>query len=305
MSCRARCTTRHGGTAWRGREIVRRRRSFSLPVAALLFCVVTLVGTAPAEDDLVGEATDQPASRRVRFAFDDQVNAMLGGGDRPVEAARRNALDARLLEVDYLDRICRLDEAQARTCRVAARIEASRTTEALERIIARYGGRTIDFDNPEDQQLWHRFHQEFTKIRSSMGRSMTRNGLLSRVLENTLDDRQRSAWEEESERRRRRQWRVGVGKQMRYLQQMLGLTSAQHEALEALMLEKVPAFDLEVMKREFGGGHEGLGRMAMVRLDRQRVAAILDARQMELFGPMADQFVPWEATLRGMGALGK
>ena len=56
---------------------------------------------------------------------DDQLRGLFGGDDRTLDRARERALAGGMLDVERVDRICRLDDAQARALRAAARSDAT------------------------------------------------------------------------------------------------------------------------------------------------------------------------------------
>lgn len=280
---------------------VRYRRAAG--IAAVFFAFVAV---ASAEDDLVGEVVDEQARQnQVRINLDDQLRGLFGGDDRTLDRARERALAGGMLDVERVDRICRLDDAQARALRAAARSDATRATVALERMLARWGGRTLDFRDARDQALWQEFHQDLSAVQAASGRAAPQGSLLARVLEGTLDERQRAVWAEETRRRTERVWRMVVERQILKMQAIVGLTEAQSRAIEAILMEKPIPFDVRSVSSVMGDSFDAMGSVAVARADRDRLLAVVgDARRKELEDHRS-QSQAVEQLLRGRGAIGE
>lgn len=268
--------SRRGGVARRRGGRGAARGAASWPFATLVWLVSGALAGAAAEDDLVGASDERVVVRTTKVEMDIQINAMLGGDEGSVERSREKALVGAALEVELVDRICRLDEEQARTCRAAARIDAVGVAAEVERVLSRYRGRTLDLEDEADQRRWQQFHRDFNKVRGLAGSQAPRSDLLARVLDRTLDDRQRAAWKEERVRRTRRRWRIVVDRQIDQLQSDLGLTGAQARAIEAILLENPITFDFDRLNQRFGNANEMVGRVALTRADLKRLLATVD-----------------------------
>lgn len=253
-------------------------------VVVFVCAVAAFAAGACADDDLVGEPVEaQAGPRHFKIDLDDQMRGMFGGDDRILDSARERGLAGGMLHVERLDRICRLDEEQSRACRAAARIDAAGGTAALERLLARWAGRTLDLQNAKDQPLWQQFHRDFFEAQASLGRTGTRNGLLSRVVERTLDQRQRAAWDEETSRRTLRRWRIAVGMEVMRIQASFALTEEQAAATEAILMEKPLRIDASSLDRVIGDSYDVMGRVASARADRNRLLAVVgESRRAEL-----------------------
>lgn len=271
-------------------------------VRAFVLAAAGFAAGACADDDLVRESAEaEVGPRHFKIDLDDQMRGMFGGDDRILENARERVLAGGMLDVERLDRICRLDEEQAHACRAAARIDAAGGTAALERLLARWAGRKLDLQNAKEQPLWQQFHRDFFEAQASLGRTGTRAGLLSRVVERTLDERQRAAWDEETSRRTRRRWRIAVGREVMRIQASFALTEEQAAAIEAILMEKPLRIDASSLDRVMGDAYDAMGRVASARADWARLLAVVGESRRAEFEAHLGESQAFEEMIRAQG----
>lgn len=243
-------------------------------------------GMLRGEDDIVGEPVPVEEQHQT-ISLDQQMDGMLGGRNGLEDDARLDELLS--LQVARFDEICGLSEAQRAKCAAAADLEAREAVLATLALRRKYAGKVIDFQNREGQELWQQFHQDFSAVRAMTPRPGRPRSLVGRVMEGVLDGEQRSAWREETERRKRRDWRICIDRGLEPLESSIGVTARQHEELLAILLEQPLAIDIGKLRETFGDGNPQVGLYALSRVPEERLEAIFDERQRELIKPFVQQ----------------
>ena len=253
-----------------------------------------------ADDDIVGEVIPEVEQSHT-ISLDQQMDGMLGGRNGPGDDLRLAALLS--LQVNRLDGICRLSEAQRAKCSAAAELEAREAVLGSMALRRKYAGIVIDFQDRAGQELWQQFHQDFNAIRGLTPRPGRPKSLVGRVMEGILDEDQRRAWREESERRKLRDWRICIDRGLDHLETVVGVTSEQHEDLLALLLEQPPTIDIGKLRETFGDGNPQVGWYALSRVPEERLVALFDERQRELIKPFVLQGEGWAQMLKSQKIL--
>jgi len=247
------------------------------------------------EDDTVVDAAAKNAGRAGAapqlIVLDQQMDGMFFQGLGNAEQARQHWLGKLTLEVSALDGICRLSAAQRAKCETAARLDVARVMDDIEAVRRRYAGRTIDMQNPAGQAEWQRFSAEGQALlakRQDVGGEM---GLLARVIAGILDETQRSAWQRESASRERSRWQSVVDAGMLQLDLALGLTSAQHDAIRGMLMDKPLRINHAKIWAQGNGSHFApfVCRYGLTRLDQAKLKALLNERQWKTLGQFIDQ----------------
>jgi len=262
------------------------------------FLLLLMLLTMPAEgmlrgaDDTVVDAaaarkSDQ-GQQQQRIVLDQQMNGIfLGGGD--IAQSRQQFLDRRLLQVAALADVCGLMEAQRRKFETAARLDMARTFDGIEAVRQKYAGRTVDLQNPAGQAEWQRFQQDALAVQTRLQETGGPESLLEKVIAQILDDGQRADWRREVELRRRHQWQGVVDAGMSQFDTALGLTTAQHEAVEKLLMDK--PLRVNDAKVRLHGGHFApfICKYALSKLDQQQLKTLVTDRQWKTLGTFVEQ----------------
>ena len=103
------------------------------------------------------------------------------------------------------------------------------------------------------------------------------------------DDGQRADWRREVELRRRHQWQNVVDAGMSQFDTALGLTTAQHEAVEKLLMDK--PLRVNDAKVRLHGGHFApfICKYALSKLDQQQLKTLVTDRQWKTLGTFVEQ----------------
>lgn len=270
------------------------RRRF---VAVLAILAVPLLGGSflRGEDDTVVDAAakkagDAASSPQV-LVLDQQMDSMFFQGRGNSEQARQQCLGRLLLEVSALDGICGLSAEQRAKCEAAARLDVARAMDDIETVRRRYAGRTIDLQNPAGQAELQRFSKDGQAVLAKLQDVRGETGLLARVIAGILDDTQRSAWRRDSELREQSRWQSVVDAGMSQLDVALGLTSAQHEAIRGMLMEKPLRINHAKIWMQGNGSHFApfVCRYALTQLDQAKLKARLNERQWKTLGQFIDQ----------------
>lgn len=180
---------------------------------------------------------------RVRVIANGRL--VIGGadaaGERPAESptrARVRACAEKRLE--RIDAACTLSEAQRHRLRLAVESDVRRFTAEIDGLRARYAGVQVNLNDQEGQKKWHQFQQDVQQCRQLLRNMLDGDSLFARVLPTTLEAGQLAGVEEEARERRSFRWRVMVAATLVKMDDMLGLTQAQHDVIETALLAHEP-----------------------------------------------------------------
>lgn len=268
-----------------------RRRSLAGWIVACLLAMATLQA---ADDTVLNDQAQimRPDVLQHSIVVDQQINGMLFGQHGGNEEAAIKLMSSRArLQLAGVDAVCGLTESQRRKGEAAVALAVAETVADIEAMRRRYQGRILDMQQPEAQAEWQRFHEEIIELQSKFQSGGGAGELLSGVIVTMLDDEQRLVWQREMEAREQACWRRVIDEGLASLDLQLGLTTAQREAIAALLDEKPLRFDENVGRRDFG--HPGFGalvcRYALSLLDGQRLRAIVNDRQWAVLSQVMTQ----------------
>jgi hypothetical protein len=256
-------------------------------VATLAIAAVSLPcgGRIRAEDDTVVDAAARRAheqSQQVQqVVLDQQMKGMFFNPTGDEAKAVQQCLRRLLLEVAALGEVCGLSERQRLKCEMAARLDVARAMDEIEAVRRKYAGRTINLQEPAGQQEWQRFLQEAQTVQTKLQEAGRDAGMLNKVIRGILDDGQQQVWLRETELRKRYQWQAVVEAGMGQLDLVLGLTSAQHEAMSALLMEK--PLRINHAKLSLHGNHFApyVCKYGLSLVDWAKLQALLSERQQK------------------------
>ena len=264
-------------------------------VAAMALVTVPVTGgpSLRGEDDTVVDAAvkraQEQGQQQQQVVLDQQMNGMFFQVEGNAEKSRQQCLDRLLLQVSALDEIYGLTAEQRRKCEAAAKLDVARAMDEIEAVRQRYSGRTVDLQNPAGQAEWQRFHQDAQTVQAKLQDAGGETSLLRKVIAGILDDEQRSDWRRESDLRAKYQWRGVVEAGMVQLDVALGLTSAQHEAIIELLMEK--PLRINQAKIWMHGNHfpPFVCRYGLAQVDQSKLKAIVNERQWKMLRQFIEQ----------------
>ncbi len=249
--------------------MIRRRvfRPSGAAIAGALLWGVVAASTGLADDDRIEEDPLPGAAQRqegniidLEANFDANLFEQTGGGlvirgnglrvRRPsptgeAEAESESQTLARLRQLgleklDRVDRTCGLSDAQQAKLTLAVESDAREIAEEIEATRSRYAGTAANFAQPEGQKKWQAFQQDVQRCRARLQAAFEADSLFAAVLAETLDEQQRAGLDRESRARRSFRWRAMLAPVLLKMDETLGLTRAQHAALERALVAAEP-----------------------------------------------------------------
>jgi hypothetical protein len=272
------------------------RRPWKTCRSGLLAVLAVLVLGSPSlrgEDDTVVDDAARRASEQVQqpqqVMLEQQMNGMFFAPSGNEEKAVQQCLGRLLLEVSALDEVCGLSDLQRLKCETAARLDVAQAMDDIDTVRRRYVGRTINLQDPAGQQEWQRFLQEAQAMQAKLQDVGGETSLTTRVIAGVLDDTQRSVWRRESELRKLYQWQSVVDAGMAQIDIALGLSSEQHDAMHAILMEK--PLRINPVRLRMHGNHFApfVCKYALSRIDQKRLAALINERQQKTLRQFIDQ----------------
>jgi hypothetical protein len=197
----------------------------------------------------------------------------------------KQRLEARITMVD---RIVGLDRQQRGKLESAAQSDLRRLAATVAEARAKYAGKTLQLDRrnggfgAETQRVLNDVQEDAMRCRELIGQAAGAGSLLAKVVPDTLDEEQAAKYQAVMDGRRDCRWQAAVAAVLAQLDDTLGFTQRQHDALAAALLAAPPAAD------ELEGGSPlqpepafGLvaTRLAAAVSSDATLAALLDPRQ--------------------------
>jgi len=185
--------------------------------------------------------------------------------------------------------VCRLSASQRLKCETAARLDVAQAIDDIDAVRRRYAGRTMNLQDPAGQQEWQRFLQEAQAVQAKLQEVGGGKSLMIKVIAGVLDDMQRSVWRQESELRGRYQWQSVVDAGMSQIDISLGLSTEQHEAMYAILIEK--PLRINHARLRMHGNHFApfVCKYALSRIDKKRLESLINERQQKTLRQFIDQ----------------
>ena len=215
----------------------------------------------------------------------------------------RQRLEARIKTVD---RIAGLDDKQRKKLEIAAQSDLRRLAATVAEARSKYTGRSLKLDprnggfDAEALQVIQEVQQEARRCREAIGQAAGAGSLLAKVITGTLDEPQATKYKAVMAGRRDCRWKAAVATVLSELDETLGLTQKQHDALTVALLAAPPSAD------ELSGGGPAQPESAILlvatRLEAAvggdaQLAAMLDPRQR---AAVAAGLQPWRLAQGGV-----
>lgn len=247
---------------------------------------------------------------RVRMIVNGRV--VLGGGnaagadDRPPESpthARARAVAAQRLE--RIDAACELTDRQRLQLRLAVESDIRGFAAAIDAMRAKYAGVQVNLNDQEGQKKWHQFQQDVEQCRRLLRGLFEGDSLFARSLPTTLDAAQLADIETETRERRAFRWRAMVSATLVRLDDMLGLTQAQHDVVERALLARPPALRVDALAPEQDNTHlhQNLVYLVLAGSDPEPLRAAVSERQWRSLALLMNQGKSMRSWIEQQGIL--
>jgi hypothetical protein len=199
----------------------------------------TLVLAAALWPAFVGSAAGQPQWTDENF---DQWVFNRGGGQIQNAASAREELNrSLLLNIQDIDRVCKLTEAQKKKLQLAGRGDIKRFYdhyEVVKQKLHRLKPRQQDDNDWQEHwnELWQDINPLQTKIQTGL---FHEDSLLHKSLRHTLTAEQQPRYQVQAEERRRFHHRASIELAVNSFEQSMPLRDAQRQELIALLLKEL------------------------------------------------------------------
>ena len=247
---------------------------------------------------------------RVRMMVNGRV--VLGGGnavgadDRPAESPTHAR--ARAVAEQRLERIaaaCELTDRQRLQLRLAVESDIRRFAAAIDGMRAKYAGVQVNLNDQEGQKKWHQFQQDVEQCRRLLRGLFEGDSLFARSLPTTLDATQLAEIETETRERRAFRWRAMVSATLVRLDDMLGLSQAQHDVVERALLARQPALRVGTLAPEQDNTHlpQNLVYLVLSGSDPEPLRAAVSERQWRSLALLMNQGKSMRSWIEQQGIL--
>lgn len=268
---------------------------------AVAFLLLGLCGGIQAADDVVVEQVERSAGtdedQENLHALDDQFDQTVfgeqpgwarnagedsdgggGAGGIDIVATASRLADRRLASIE---RICGLSPAQVRALRLAMESDIRRMADAVGRERAKYAGLIINLNDQEGQRRFNLLQQDAARSRERVKNLFDAGSLFRKSLPAVLDEAQAGRLVASRDQQRAQVWKTLVLTVMLEVDERLGLDQAQADAVERILLEKVPPLRVENPPAELDQQHmqQMLVYAMLAEADQKRLKAAVSARQ--------------------------
>lgn len=215
---------------------------------------------------------------------------------------------ARQLGDKRLERIaasCDLTDAQRRKLRLAMESDIRRFAATVDATRAKYAGVRVNLNDQEGQKKWQQFQHDVQECRQLLRRLFDSGSLFAATAPSTLDPGQVKAIEAEIAARRSFRWRTMVVSTLLKMDDMLGLTRAQHDLLAEALLSHEPALRLDELSPEQDNAHLQLNLVYMVLsgVDPRPLRKATTERQWRTLGLLMNQGKSMRSWIEQQGIL--
>lgn len=233
---------------------------------------------------------------------DDDGGTVVGGTDVLVMAGR--LADRRLASIE---RACGLSPGQVRALRLAMESDIRRMADEIGRARAKYEGVVVDLGDPAGQQRFNLMQQDTVRSRERVKGLFESGSLFRKALGTVLDETQAGKLAGSRDRQRALLWRSLVLTGMLELDERLGLDQSQADAIERLLLEKVPPLRVENPPAELEQEHmqQAIVLAMLAESDQKRLKAAVSSRQWRALSRSIDQGRGMRANLEHQGVFEK
>ena len=292
-------------------------------VVAVAVMAAGRVGWA-VDDEVVAEREAQPDESNTNFIpldtqFDQLVFNNQPGWTNDVQTDNNEdpaagrldviAVAARIADgrLGSIKRICGLSQSQARALRLAMESDIRRMAEVVARERARYEGVVVDLNDPTGQRRYNLLQQDANRVRERVSGLFESGSLFRKTLGAVLDESQAGKLAGSRDQQRGLLWRSLVLNAMLELDDRLGLDQSQADALERLLMEKVPPLRVDPVPPEMEQQHiqQMLVYSMLAQADQRRLKDAVSARQWRALSQFIQQGRANMPHLRQQGLLEK
>lgn len=226
-------------------------------------------------------------------------------GDAASPALER-ARELAATRLQRVERTCAPTEEQVRKLRLALESDIRSFVTEVEAVRGRYVGATANMRDREGQRQWQRVQQDVQTCRRKMQGLFGPGSLFAAVLPTVLDEPQMATLNRETASRRSFRWRSIVSGTMLRLDDTVGFTQSQHDAITQLLLEREPPLVLDGRPAQRNPQAEQmLVFLVLSEVDERALKRVVDERQWPTLSNFVKQGRAMQSWLEGQGLVEK
>ncbi len=225
-----------------------------------------------------------------------------GPPESPTVVRARAAAEKQLARISEA---CELDDLQRQKLRLLIEADVRRFAEEVDAVRRRYAGVRINFNDQQGQKQWQQFQQDVQQCRQRLRGLSDKGSLFADALSTTLSEQQLAGMQQEIRGRRSFRWKEMVVAAVVKMDDMLGLSQAQHELIEEILLAREPALRLDELGPQQDNDHvrQMLVMMVLSRTDTSRIKAAVSERQWRTLSLLMNQGKAMQSWIEQQGIL--
>jgi hypothetical protein len=228
---------------------------------------------------------------------DEQFERQVFRQDGNAARARQRLLSQLAMQIETIDRACRLTDAQKNKLQLAGRGDIKRFFDRYEK--AKVKSQLIEQDEQNFQEIWqniNQIQQDFNRV-TLQGGLFRQNSLLVKSLLNTLTGEQFTRYEVLDREQRASRHRASIATAVAILQRGVSLRDAQRRELITLMTNETKP------SRSSGPYDSYVLLWQLARLPEDKLKPLFDKTQWNMVNQQLAQFKDLELTLKQSGQL--
>lgn len=184
-----------------------------------------------------------PAAGQIQWTdetFDQQVFNRGGGPVQNAAGARKELDRSLLLNIQDIDRVCKLTEAQKKKLQLAGRGDIKRFYDRYEVVKQKFQRLKPKLQGDNWQEAWQELWQDINPLQMSLQSGLfLEASLLHKSLRHTLTAEQLPRYQAQAEERRRFHHRANIELAVNSFEESMPLHDAQRQELIALLLKEL------------------------------------------------------------------
>ena len=223
-------------------------------------------GAAAPDDVEAKQVQDQVINQFVMNDENFEANVFQPSGN--ARQARISIENKLKLQINEINRICKLDDTQIQKLKLAASSDVRRFFEEVDVIRKKFKA------GKHDQNAWNQVWQEIHPLQTKMaGGLFGESSFFSKSVRKTLSEEQCAKYDAVVAERRRFRYKCSIETSMTHFEDAVPLSHSQHEAIVALMLEETQP------PLVFGQYDHHAVMYRFSRVSESKLKSILDDRQ--------------------------
>ena len=198
------------------------------------------------------------------------------------------------LQINEINRVCQLDEAQTRKLKLAASFDVKRFFDEVDVVRKKFKS------GKHDQEAWNQIWQEINPLQTKMATGIFNDSsFFHKAIRKTLTEEQYSKYDAVVSERRRFRYKCSIETAMMQFEDAVPLNHVQHEAIVKLVLDETQP------PLAFGQHDQQVVMYRISQVSESKLKSILDDRQWTLAKQQISQYQGMEQFLIQNGIIAK